>query len=71
MDLSGLALFLVLACEKDWSAYPGEKAPSGTAGPPTPTKRGLKELVALGFVERREHRTKAPLSPLGVTMAYQ
>ncbi|MFF3543248.1 hypothetical protein ACFYXD_15520 [Streptomyces platensis] len=29
------------------------------------------QLVALGLVERREHRTKAPLSPLGFTMAHQ
>ncbi|MFC9627555.1 hypothetical protein ACFTXM_49045 [Streptomyces sp. NPDC056930] len=71
LDLPGLALFLVVAREKNWSAFPAGKAPEWYGWSPDTHERGLKQLVNLGLVERREHRTKAPLSPLGFTMAYQ
>ncbi len=71
LDLPGLALFLVVAREKNWSTFPAEKAPEWYGWSPDTHERGLKKLVALGLVERREHRTKAPLSPLGFTMAHQ
>ncbi|WP_369217535.1 hypothetical protein [Streptomyces flavofungini] len=71
LDLPGLALFLVVAREKNWSTFPAEKAPEWYGWSADSHERGLKKLVALGYVERREHRTKAPLSPLGFTVAHQ
>lgn len=71
LDLPGLALFLVVAREKNWSSFPAEKAPEWYGWSPDTHERGLKKLVALGLVERREHRTKAPLSPLGFTLVHQ
>lgn len=71
LDLPSLALLLVVAREKNWSTFPAEKAPEWYGWSADTHERGLKKLVQLGLVERREHYTKAPLSPLGVTMAYQ
>ncbi|MEU4878307.1 hypothetical protein [Streptomyces sp. NPDC021608] len=71
LDLPGLALLLVVAREKNWSTFPADKAPKWYGWSPDTHERGLKKLLELGLVERREEYKKAPLSPLGMTMAYQ
>lgn len=71
LDLPGLALLLVVAREKNWSPFPAEKAREWYGWSADTHERGLKKLLELGLVERREEYKKAPLSPLGVTMAYQ
>ncbi|MFD4919594.1 hypothetical protein ACFWNR_41130 [Streptomyces virginiae] len=71
LDLPGLALLLVVVREKNWSSFPAEKAPDWYGWSADTHERGLKKLLALDLVERREHYTKAPLAPAGVTMAYQ
>ncbi|MGW4824286.1 hypothetical protein ACWEP4_36465 [Streptomyces sp. NPDC004227] len=71
LDLPALALLLVVAREKNWSTFPSDKAPEWYGWSADTHERGLKKLLELGLVERREEYKKAPLSPLGVTMAYQ
>ncbi|MEV3959252.1 hypothetical protein [Streptomyces albogriseolus] len=71
LDLPALALLLVVAREKNWSAFPAEKAPEWYGWSADTHERGLKKLLDLELVERREHCTKAPLAPMGVTMTYQ
>ncbi|OKJ35000.1 hypothetical protein [Streptomyces sp. CB01580] len=71
LDLPSLALFLVVAREKNWSAFPAEKAPEWYGWSADTHERGLKKLIALGLVERREHYIKAPLAPLGFTKTHQ
>ncbi|MGW7674392.1 hypothetical protein ACWGJX_46320 [Streptomyces sp. NPDC054775] len=71
VDLPALALLLVVLREKIWSKFPAEKAPDWYGWSPDTHERGLKTLLELGLVERREQFTKAPLAPAGVTMAYQ
>ncbi|MFD5586720.1 hypothetical protein ACFWII_23365 [Streptomyces sp. NPDC127063] len=71
LDLPALALLLVVAREKNWSSFPAEKAPEWYGWSADTHERGLKKLLALGLVERREHYEKAPLAPMGVTMTYQ
>ncbi|TGB06653.1 hypothetical protein [Streptomyces sp. MZ04] len=71
LDLPGLALFLVVAREKNWSAFPAEKAPEWYGWSADTHERGLKKLVSLGLVERREHYMKAPFAPLGFTKTHQ
>ncbi|MEV0115636.1 hypothetical protein AB0H77_20710 [Streptomyces sp. NPDC050844] len=71
LDLPGLALFLVVAREKNWSAFPAEKAPEWYGWSADTHERGLKKLVSLELVERREYFIKAPFAPLGFTKTYQ
>ncbi|MGW6454739.1 hypothetical protein ACWF94_02225 [Streptomyces sp. NPDC055078] len=70
LDLPGLALLLVVAREKNGSAFPAEKAPAWYGWSADTHERGLKQLLALGLIERREHYKKAPLAPAGFTMTY-
>ncbi|WP_208026379.1 hypothetical protein [Streptomyces sp. Tu 3180] len=60
-----------MAREKSWSTFPAKKVPAWYGWSADTHERGLKKLLELGLVERREEYKKAPLSPLGVTMAYQ
>lgn len=71
VDLPALALLLVVLREKNWSSFPAEKASDWYGWSADTHERGLKKLTDLGLVERRKYFTKAPLSPTGVTMAYQ
>lgn len=71
LDLPALALLLAVAREKNWSAFPAEKAPEWYGWSADTHERGLKKLLALGLVERRDHYKKAPLAPMGVTITYQ
>ncbi|MFI6063516.1 hypothetical protein [Streptomyces sp. NPDC051286] len=71
IDLPGLALLLTIAREKNWSTFPAEKAPDWYGWSADTHERGLKKLLDLALVKRREHYTKAPLAPSGVVMAYQ
>lgn len=71
IDLPGLALLLVVAREKNWTTFPADKAPQWYGWSKDTHERGLKKLLDLGLVERREHYVKAPLTPSGYVMAYQ
>ncbi|MFD8431402.1 hypothetical protein ACFV1R_27790 [Streptomyces coelicoflavus] len=70
-DLPALALLLVVLREKNWSKFPAEKAPDWYGWSADTHERGLKKLLDLQLIERREQYSKAPLAPAGVTMAYQ
>lgn len=70
LDLPALALLLVVAREKNWSAFPAEKAPDWYGWSADTHERGLKKLLDLGLVERDKRFKKAPLSPTGVTETY-
>ncbi|MFE4915516.1 hypothetical protein ACFRCX_28850 [Streptomyces sp. NPDC056652] len=71
VDLPALALLLVVLREKNWSRFPSDKAPDWYGWSADTHERGLKKLLDLGLVERREYYTKAPLTPSGYTMTYQ
>jgi hypothetical protein len=71
IDLPGLAMLLVIAREKSWSVFPADKAPEWYGWSADTHLRGLRKLLELELVERRESYTKAPLSPTGMTMTYQ
>ncbi|MFF8566215.1 hypothetical protein ACF06N_14775 [Streptomyces albidoflavus] len=71
LDLPALALLLVVAREKNWSSFPAERAPEWYGWSADTHERGLKKLVALGLVERREDWVKAPLAPLGFTKSHR
>ena len=71
LDMAGFAMLLAVAREKPWSAFPAEKMPKWYGWSGDTTLRGLKKLLDLGLVERREHYRTTPLSPLGSTMSYQ
>ncbi|MFJ4014455.1 hypothetical protein [Streptomyces sp. NPDC090026] len=70
LDLPALALLLVVAREKAWSAFPAEKAPEWYGWSADTHERGLKKLLDLGLVERIKVFKKAPLAPAGVTGTY-
>lgn len=71
VTLPGLAMLLVIAKERPWTAYPPGRMEQWYGFSGDTTQRGLKNLRELGLVERREGYTKAPLSPTGVTLLYQ
>ncbi|MET9779179.1 hypothetical protein ABZ023_33875 [Streptomyces sp. NPDC006367] len=71
VDLPALALLLVVLREKNWSKFPAEKAPDWYGWSADTHERGLKKLLDLQLIERREQYSKAPLAPAGFTMAYQ
>ncbi|GGS40596.1 hypothetical protein Snoj_00070 [Streptomyces nojiriensis] len=71
LDLPGLAMFLVVAREKNWSSFPLEKAPEWYGWSADTHERGLNKLLALDLVERREKYIKAPLAPAGFVKTYQ
>ncbi|MFE6697387.1 hypothetical protein [Streptomyces sp. NPDC057718] len=71
VDLPTLALLLVILREKNWSKFPAEKAPDWYGWSADTHERGLKGLLELELVERRQEFRKAPLAPSGFTMAYQ
>lgn len=71
LDLPALALLLVVAREKPWSAFPAEKAPEWYGWSADTHERGLKRLLELGYVERMKTFTKAPLAPAGYTETYR
>jgi hypothetical protein len=71
VDLPGLAMLLVIAREKPWSEFPAERAPEWYGWSADTHLRGLKKLLELGLVERRNVYRKTPLSPTGSTLVYQ
>lgn len=71
LSLPGLALFLVVAREKKWAAFPAEWAPKWYGWSADTHERGLKQLVDLKFVQTRAFKKKAPLAPAGFTIAHQ
>jgi hypothetical protein len=71
LSLPGLALFLVVAREKHWATFPAEWARQWYGWSPDTHERGLKQLVELEFVQTRAFKKKAPLAPLGFTIAHQ
>ncbi|MFF7242032.1 hypothetical protein [Streptomyces collinus] len=71
VDLPALALLLVVLREKNWSKFPSDKAKDWYGWSADTHERGLKKLLELGLVERRQEFKKAPLSPTGFTMSYQ
>lgn len=71
LSLPAVAMLLVLAKERDWSAFPPDKMPDWYGISADTTQRGLKELLQRELVERRERYKKAPLTPTGKTMEYQ
>ncbi|GGW17623.1 hypothetical protein [Streptomyces globisporus] len=71
LSLPGLALFLVVAREKHWATFPAEWAPQWYGWSPDTHERGLKQLVELEYVQARAFKKKAPLAPLGFTIAQQ
>lgn len=71
LDVPGLAMFLTVAREKPWSAFPAERAPQWYGWSPDTHLRGLTKLLDLGLAERRATYRKAPLSPTGSTLVYQ
>ncbi|HET6706349.1 hypothetical protein [Amycolatopsis sp.] len=71
ITLPGLAMLLVVAKEKPWSAYPPDRMEEWYGWSADTTQRGLKALLDHDLVERRETYTPAPLSPTGSTLMYQ
>ncbi|MFI8200868.1 hypothetical protein ACIF6K_30840 [Streptomyces sp. NPDC085942] len=71
LDLPALAMLLVIAREKPWSAFPAEKAPDWYGWSADTHERGLKKLLDLEYVERMKAFTKAPLTPAGYTEVYR
>jgi hypothetical protein len=71
LKMPGLAMLLTIAREKPWSSFPADRADEWYGWSADTTLRGLKELVDLGLVERRENYRKTPLSPTGYTLSYQ
>lgn len=71
LDLPGLAMFLVVAREKNWSPFPLEKAPDWYGWSADTHERGLNKLLTLELVERRVKYIKAPLAPAGFVKTYQ
>jgi len=71
VGLPGLAMLLAVAAEKPWHAFPAERMEDWYGWSPDTTLRGLKKLLALGLVERREVFKSAPLTPTGSTSFYQ
>jgi hypothetical protein len=64
-------MLLTVAREKPWSAFPAEQMPSWYGWSADTALRGLKRLLELNLIERRESYKKAPLSPSGATLVYQ
>ncbi|MFJ5608197.1 hypothetical protein ACIQCJ_02205 [Streptomyces sp. NPDC093221] len=71
IDVPGLAMFLTVAREKQWSSFTADKAPEWYGWSPDTHLRGLQKLLGLGLVERRATYRKTPLSPTGTTLIYQ
>lgn len=71
ITLPGLAMLLVIAKEKPWSAFPPDRMDEWYGWSGDTTQRGLKNLLELGLVERRESYKSTPLSPTGATLIYQ
>ncbi|MEU8883866.1 hypothetical protein [Streptomyces hydrogenans] len=71
LDLPALALLLVVAREKAWSAFPAERAPDWYGWSADTHERGLKKLLDLEYIERMKTFTKAPLAPAGYTEVYR
>lgn len=71
VDIPALAMFLAVAHAKPWSAFPATRMEQWYGWSEDTTLRGIKKLLELGLIERRETYQKAPLSPTGLTMTYQ
>jgi hypothetical protein len=71
LTMPGLAMLLTVAREKPWSAFPSERMPEWYGWSADTTERGLRELVDLDLVERRETYRRTPLSPVGYTITNQ
>ncbi len=71
MDMPAMAMFLAIAHAKPWSTFPAKQIEQWYGWSEDTTLRGIKKLEELGLIERRETYEKAPLSPSGLTMAYQ
>lgn len=71
LTLPGLAMLLVIAAEKPWSSFPADRMEQWYGWSADTTQRGVKNLLSLKLIERREAYRKAPLSPTGSTLLYQ
>ncbi|WP_341717683.1 hypothetical protein QQG74_28235 [Micromonospora sp. FIMYZ51] len=73
VSMPGLAMLLAICNERNWAAFPAERMPEDRwyGWSADTTERGLKELLKLGLIERRERYKRAPLTPAGSTMFYQ
>jgi hypothetical protein len=71
LGMPGLAMLLAIAHEKPWSRFPAKKVEQWYGWSEETTLRGIKTLLDLNLIERREAYEKAPLSPTGVTMVYE
>jgi hypothetical protein len=71
LDMPGLAMLLTIAREKPWSRFPAKRVEQWYGWSEETTLRGIKTLLGLGLIERREAYEKAPLSPTGVTMVHE
>ncbi|MEU4642275.1 hypothetical protein [Micromonospora sp. NPDC023814] len=71
VGLPGLAMLLVLCGERKWRMILPEHMPKWYGWSADTTERGLKTVMELNLVERREKRKAAPLSPLGFTRYFE
>lgn len=71
LTIPGLAMLLTVAREKPWSAFPSEQMPDWYGWSADTAERGLRDLLDLGLVDRRESYRRAPLTPAGSTLFYQ
>lgn len=71
VGLPGLAMYLALIVERRWRRMTPEHMPDWYGWSADTTERGLKTLLELNMIERKERRVTAPLSPLGFTRYYE
>jgi hypothetical protein len=71
LDMPGMAMLLAIAHAKPWSRFPAKRVEEWYGWSEETTLRGIRKLLDLGLIERREAYEKAPLSPTGVTMVYE
>jgi hypothetical protein len=69
VGIPGLAMMLAIAQNAPGLHFPAEWMPYGWSA--DTTLRGLKTLLDLGLVQRRERYKRAELTALGSTMFYE
>ncbi|MFE3580003.1 hypothetical protein [Streptomyces vinaceus] len=67
LGLPGLAMLLVLSCERPGFELPPERTPDWYGWSADTTERGFKELARKGFIEVKKTFKSAPTSPRGYT----
>ncbi|MGW3559372.1 hypothetical protein ACWDNT_18690 [Streptomyces sp. NPDC000963] len=67
LGLPGLAMLLVLSCERPGFELPAERTPGWYGWSADTTERGFKELARKGFIEVKKTFKQAPASPKGYT----